>query len=93
MAVNPDGTSPSSGGWKLLAAHDWSDAKALETSICAAVEELDGVTDEVFLYEYVDVEAVRDALKPESRRGVSEVRFDYGRHEVRVTEDGTIAVR
>ena len=64
---------------------------ALESSLRAALEEV-GV-EKVFLYDYVDVEAVRDALSPGTDRGVSEVRFDYGRHEVRVTDDGTIAAR
>jgi len=93
MAVDPDASTPLPGGWHPLATHDWSDARALETSLCAALEELDTVHGEVVLYEYVDVEAVRDALDPGAMRGVSEVRFDYDTYEVRVSMDGTIAVR
>ncbi len=93
MAVNPDASTPVPGGWQLVARHDWTDTTALETSLCAALEEVDSVAGEAVLYEYVDVETVCDALNPGSDRGVSEVRFDYGGHEIRVSEDGTIAVR
>jgi hypothetical protein len=91
MSVDHEPSDPSADGWHLLVTHDWGGPVALETSLRAALEEV-GVED-VFLYEYVDVETVRDAISPGTDRGVSEVRFDYGRHELRVTEDGTIASR
>lgn len=93
MAVDPDASDPLPGGWRLLATHDWTDTTALEASLSRALETLDGASTEVVLYEYVDVEALRDALSPGTDRGVSEVRFECGRHEVRVADDGTIAAR
>jgi len=92
MAVDPDANAPIPGSWRLLATHDWSDSTALEASLSTALEGLDGAPADV-LYEYVDVEAVREAISPGTDRGVSEVRFEYGRHEVRVADDGTIAAR
>jgi len=91
MSVDPDPRDPRAGGWQSVATHDWEGPASLERTLRAALEEV-GVED-VFLYEYVDVEAVRAAISPGTDRGVCEVRFDYGRHEVRVAEDGTIAVR
>jgi hypothetical protein len=91
MSVDPEPSDPRTESWRPLVAHDWEGPVALETSLRAALEEVG--MEEVFLYDYVDVEAVRDAVSPGTDRGVSEVRFDCGRHEVRVTEDGTIAAR
>ncbi|MEF8887922.1 MAG: HalOD1 output domain-containing protein [Haloarculaceae archaeon] len=91
MSVDPEPGDPRAEGWRPLVAHDWDGPVALETSLRAALEEVGA--EDVFLYDCVDVEAVRDAVSPGTDRGVSEVRFDYGHHEVRVTEDGSIAAR
>lgn len=91
MSVDPEPSDSHAGGWRRLGTHDWDSPVALETALRAALQGV-GVED-VFLYDDVDVEAVRDAISPGTDRGVSEVRFGYGRHEVRVAKDGTIAVR
>ena len=83
----------SQSGWRVLANHDWTDSTALETSLCRVFHALEDVSDEVYLYECVDVEAVREAFGPGSERGVSEVRFEYEGYDVRVDDAGTIAVR
>jgi len=93
MSIDPDASSPLQDDWHLLVTHDWADTTGLEMSLCVALAELDADRGEVVLYDYVDVEAVRNALAPGSERGVSEVRFDYEQHEVRVADDGTIAVQ
>ncbi len=93
MSVNPEPNDPRADGWHTLARHDWTDGTALVTSLSEALADLGVAREDPVLYEYVDVEAVRDAVSPGADRGVSEVRFDYGHHEVRVAEDGTIAAR
>jgi len=80
------------GAWSVVGRHDWDGTGTLETTLRDALDGFDAETDDV-LYRYVDVEALVDALSPDADRGASEVRFDYGRHEVRVSRDGTVAVR
>lgn len=93
MSVDPDSGERRADDWLVLARHDWTDATALEISLHEALVTLEPTHDEAVLYEHVDVGAVRDVISPGTDRGASEVRFDYGRHEVRVAEDGTIATR
>jgi len=81
------------GPWRVLGHHDWEGVAGLEVTLAGALESLDGAEDPV-LYDYIDVEAVADAFAPAADgRGVSEVRFDYEGHTVRISRDGTIAAR
>lgn len=93
MSVDPDSGERRADDWRVLARHDWTDATALEISLHESLAALEPTQDEALLYDYVDVDAVRDVIGPGTDRGVSEVRFDYGRHEVKVAEDGTVATR
>ena len=78
--------------WDVLATHDWRGNQAIETSLSNALDQL--ATTSAPLYDYIDLEAVRDTLGPEaSQRGASEVRFEYENFEIRITDDGTIAAR
>ncbi len=84
---------PPDGTWQVLAHHDWESAAGLEVTLAAALESLDGAENPI-LYDYVDIEAVADAIDPAvDSRGASEIRFEYEGHTVRITRDGTIAAR
>lgn len=77
----------------MLAHHDWESVAGLEVTLGAALESLDGA-ENLILYDYVNIEAVADAIDPAiDSRGASEVRFEYEGHTVRITRDGTIAAR
>ena len=92
MAIESGSTAPDS--WDVLTVHDWEGPQSIETSLSTALERLDGGADQSILYDYIDVEAVTDAFDPErSDRGASEIRFEYHGYEVRLSQDGTIAVR
>jgi len=83
-------TSPT-GSWDVLAQGSWETADDLLLRLVDAVDELDAPEGTV-LHDYVDIDAVLDALAPASAsRGVSEVRFDYGHYEIKVTQAGTVA--
>jgi hypothetical protein len=57
------------------------------------VVDFEGDDDDSPLYQYVDVEALRDVLAPDASRGASQVSFEYRQQEFRVSGDGTVAVR
>lgn len=79
--------------WNELATHDWSGEQSIETTVSTALLCLTS-TDGNPLYDYIDLEAVADALGSEaSGRGASEIRFDYEDYEIRIRQDGTIASR
>jgi hypothetical protein len=77
--------------WSVLAVEEWETADELLVGLADAVSDI-GPDDRTVLYDYVAVDAMLDAFAPESAgRGVSEIRFEYGRYEIKVTQDGTIA--
>lgn len=80
------------GTWSVVGYHDWDSQEGIETTLVEALDTLGGEEDAV-LYDYIDVEAMVDAMAPGSRRGASEIRFEYDRYEVRVSRDGAVAVR
>jgi hypothetical protein len=80
-------------GWSVVGHHDWDATETLETTLRRTLDTIDDNPGEGELYQYIDVEALFDVLSPETTRGASEVHFEYGRHDVRVSQDGTIAVR
>lgn len=78
-------------GWSVVARHDWDGRETLETTLRDVVVGLD--VDDGPLYQYVDVEALRDVIAPDADRGASHVSFEYRHHELRLAADGTVAVR
>jgi hypothetical protein len=93
MSSDYGGVSASAEMWSVLAYHDWSEDNAIETTLIEALDELTESSEVGILYDYVDTEAVVDLLNPGSDRGATEVRFEYEGHEIRITQDGTVAVR
>jgi hypothetical protein len=87
------GSGFESDGWSVVAHHDWDGHGTLETTLRDVVVRLDGDDGDSRLYEHVDVEALRDVMAPDADRGASAVSFEYHRHELRVSGDGTVAVR
>ena len=85
------GKSGSAGSWAVLDRGEWETGDELLIRLADALAEL-GSEEEPVLYDHVAIDAVLDALEPDSdSRGVSEVRFDYGRYEIKVTRGGVIA--
>jgi len=81
------------GSWSVLATGDWETRDELLIRLTDAIRDLDPGNDGTILYDHVAVDAMLDALAPESAsRGVSEIRFEYGCYEVKVTQDGVVAV-
>ncbi|WP_188786977.1 HalOD1 output domain-containing protein [Halobellus salinus] len=79
------------GSWAVLDDDGWETGDGLLTRLTDALAGL-GPEDGTVLYDHVAVDAVLNALEPDSpARGVSEVRFDYDRYEVKITRDGVIA--
>ncbi|MEF8853819.1 MAG: HalOD1 output domain-containing protein [Haloarculaceae archaeon] len=93
MSETRDRTGTTSGQWSVVEYHDWEGPEALEGTLRDAVDALRGDPGEQRLYDYIDVEAVTDVLAGGTDRGASQVRFEVGPHEVRVSADGTIAAR
>lgn len=93
MSTETDAASWPAEPWSALAYHDWGETTSIESTLLEALDELPGTAEAGVLYDYVDTEAVVDLLEPSSDRGATEVRFEYEGHEIRVTQDGTIAAR
>lgn len=91
MSEAIDGGAGPVDSWTVLARADWETADELLVRLTEAVADLDAAEGTV-LHDHVAVDAVLDALDPESRPpAVSEIRFEYGRYEIRVTDAGVIA--
>lgn len=91
MSETTDGGVGSRGTWTVLDRSGWQTGDELLVRLADALGGF-GPEEGAVLYDYVPVDAVIDALDPESSSGgVSEVWFDYGRYEIRVTRDGVIA--
>lgn len=89
----PDYPAPED-AWSVLTFHDWDGSGRLDTSLSAALSELDGVDEKSVLYDYVDTEAATEVLGIRSNgRGASEIRFPCEGYEIRVTRDGMISAR
>lgn len=82
-----------SGRWTVVAHHDWGGPGALETTLRDVLDSLEDDRGEERLYQYIDTESVRDVIAPDADRGASAVCFEYRHHEIRLAEDGTVAVR
>ena len=94
MAVNGAGGSGVVRPWSVLAWHDWDSDEEFVTSLSDAIYSLDGVDEGAVLYDYVDLEVVTEALAPDRAGwGVTEITFECERHEVKISQDGTIAAR
>jgi hypothetical protein len=86
-----DGGSGSAASWAVLDRGEWETDDELLVRLADAVADLDTAEGTV-LHDHIAVDAVLDALETESdSRGVSEVRFEYGRYEIRVTGAGVVA--
>ena len=86
-----DGGSRPVGSWTVLDRTGWETGDELLLRLTDALAGLDSEAGTV-LYDHVAVDAVLDALEPgPTADGVSEVRFDYGRYEIKVTRAGLIA--
>lgn len=92
MSTEHDTSSRPAGTWSILAYHDWAGEVAIETSLLDALDSL-GSSEKGVLYDHVDTEAVVNLLDPNTGHTATEVRFEYGQHEIRITQDGTIAAR
>lgn len=91
MSEAIDGGSGSTGTWSVLERGAWETRDELLVRLTGAVRDLDP-DDGTVLYDRVAVDAMLDALAPESAsRGVSEIRFEYGDYEIKVAADGVIA--
>jgi hypothetical protein len=78
--------------WTVLDCEGWETTDELLVRLVDALAGL-GPDEEVRLSDHIAVEALLDALDPESRsRGVTEIRFEYGRYEIKLTRAGVIAV-
>jgi len=94
MAVNGAGNHGVARPWSVLAWHDWDGDDELVTTLSEALYNLDGVDEGDVLYDYVDVELVVEAFSPDRAGwGITEVTFECEHHEVRISQDGTIAAR
>lgn len=93
MSSTSDSGERGTDTWSVIRYHDWDSKKGIETTLIEVLDSLGGSTEETILYDYIDVEALVEVLAPESRRGASEIRFEYEGYEIRVSRDGTVAVR
>ena len=88
-AIDPE--AGTAGSWAVLDDDGWETGDGLLARLTDALAGV-GPEDGTVLYDHVAVDAVLDALEPESEsRGVSEVRFDYDRYEIKITGGGVIA--
>jgi hypothetical protein len=76
--------------WSVLASGEWESGDELLVRLTDAMRDLDS-DDGTVLYDHVAIDAMLDALAPAGSRGVSEIRFEYGRYEIKVTQAGVIA--
>ena len=76
--------------WSVLASGEWESGDELLVRLTDAMRDLDA-DDGTVLYDHVAIDAMLDALAPAGSRGVSEIRFEYGRYEIKVTQAGVIA--
>ena len=76
--------------WSVLAKGEWESGDELLVRLTDAMRDLDS-DDGTVLYDHVAIDAMLDALAPAGPRGVSEIRFEYGRYEIKVTQGGVIA--
>jgi hypothetical protein len=92
MSEAIDGGSGSVSSWTVLDREGWDNTDELLMRLVDALAGL-GPDEEVRLYDHVAVEPLLDALDPESRScGVTEIIFEYGRYEIKITRAGVIAV-
>ena len=91
MSEATDARTGSTGTWAVLDNEGWETGDDLLIRLTDALAGI-GPEDGTALYDHVAVDAVLDALEPDSSsRGVSEIRFDYDRYEVMITRGGVIA--
>jgi len=76
--------------WSVLASGEWETGDELLVRLTDAMRDI-GPDDGTVLYDHVAIDAMLDALAPSGSRGVSEIRFEYGRYEIKVTQAGVIA--
>jgi hypothetical protein len=93
MSQTDCSSGPHSDGWSVVAHHDWDGPETLETTLRDVVVRLEADDDDSRLYQYVDVDALRDVIAPGADRGASQVSFNYRQQELRVSDDGTVAVK
>ena len=89
MSEATDG-SPGTDSWSVLASGELESGDELLIRLTDAMREI-GPDDGTVLYDHVAIDAMLDALAPADSCGVSEIRFEYGRYEIKVTRDGVIA--
>jgi len=88
-----DSEVPATEGWTTVVRHDWESQRAFIESLVDAVEQL-AVEREIVLNDYIDVEAIVRAFRPESSNsGASELQFECDEYVIRITENGRIAAR
>jgi hypothetical protein len=87
------GRSGSAGSWAVLDRGEWQTEDELLVQLTDALAQLGPEAGEgTVLYDHIAVDAVLGALEPESEsRGVSEIRFEYGRYDIKITRGGVIA--
>ncbi|MCU4719604.1 HalOD1 output domain-containing protein [Halapricum hydrolyticum] len=78
--------------WTVLT--HWSRQEAIVLALDRAFDELDGVEDDVVIFDYIDPEAIEAVFGgPSPDRGANELRFTCEQHEIRISDDGTIEAR
>lgn len=93
MSETIDGRADPATSWTVLDRSGWESGDELIVRLADALTGF-GPSEATVLYDHVSVDAVIDALDPESAsRGVSEIRFDYGRYEIKITRGGVIAAQ
>lgn len=91
MSEAIDGRPGSAGSWAVLESGGWETDDELLIRLTDALADL-GPEEETVLHDHVAVDAVLDALDPDAgSRSVSEIRFEYGRYEIKITRAGVIA--
>lgn len=83
-------SSQAANSWSVLASGEWESGDELLVRLTDAIRDLDP-DDATVLYDHVAIDAMLDALAPAGSRGVSEIRFEYGRYEIKITQAGVIA--
>jgi hypothetical protein len=79
--------------WSAIGRHDWGATETLETTLREVLNDFEGEDGPGELYQYVDAEALVDVISPETDRGASEVHFEYGDREIKISQDGIISIR
>ncbi|QSG05383.1 hypothetical protein HSR121_1036 [Halapricum desulfuricans] len=78
--------------WTVLT--HWNRQEDIALALDRAFDELDGVEDDIVIFDYIDLEAINAVFGgPSSDRGANELHFTCQQHEIQISDDGTIRAR